>query len=223
MRKTSRDLNISYQTVQRKMIFLAKKSQQKQKRYLKSLEKKKIKSLQFDDLVTIEHTKMKPLSISVAVDKDSRRILGARVSRLPANGPLADKSRKKYGYRKSNHKKELNNLLKTISKSVAPNALIETDEHALYPKYVKKYFPKSTHKQYKSIRGCVAGQGELKKARFDPLFKINHTLAMFRASINRLIRRSWCTTKRIDMLQNHVDIFIAYFNFYYLRPKPAPH
>ena len=60
-----------------------------------------IESVQIDDLITSEHTKMKPVSVSVAVDKKTRMILALEVSKIPAFGHLAKKSRRKYGYRKS--------------------------------------------------------------------------------------------------------------------------
>ena len=88
----------------------------------------------------------------------------------------------------------------------------ESDEHNFYPPVVKKYFPEAKHKRYKGGRACVAGQGELKKKKYDPLFAINHTYAMFRANINRLIRRTWNTTKEIEQLQNHLDIYCYAFN-----------
>jgi len=85
-------------------------------------------------------------------------------------------------------------------------------EHARYPAAIKKHFPKATHRQYKSIRGCVTGQGELKKTQFDPLFSINHTLAMLRAKINRLVRRTWCTTKKNERLEDHMALYVDYHN-----------
>ncbi|MCT4641319.1 MAG: hypothetical protein N4A33_03410, partial [Bacteriovoracaceae bacterium] len=67
----------------------------------------------------------------------------------------------------------------------------------------------------------IAGQGELKRVYFDPLFKINHTLAMLRANINRLMRRTWCTTKDPIRLSDHLELFIYYYNQIYLK-KLAP-
>ena len=93
---------------------------------------------------------------------------------------------------------------------VSLTALIESDEHQLYANVVERFFPEAEFRQYKGARSSIAGQGELKKNYFDPLFKINHTCAMLRANINRLFRRTWCTTKRPDMLKNHLDIYIYF-------------
>lgn len=36
-------------------------------------------------------------------------------------------------------------------------------------------------------------------------------------NINRLIRKTWCTTKDPTMLKKHIEIFIYYFNHIYLK------
>jgi transposase-like protein len=51
----------------------------------------------FDELETFEHTKCKPISVAIAVDKVTRRIISVEVASMPAKGPLAAISRAKYG------------------------------------------------------------------------------------------------------------------------------
>ena len=58
------------------------------------------KIMVFDDVETFEHSKCKPLAITLAVEEPTRRILGFKVSSMPAKGLLAALSRKKYGKRK---------------------------------------------------------------------------------------------------------------------------
>lgn len=222
MRRAAIHLKINYKTVQRKFEYLSRKSKIKQQKFLIEMKKTKVMSLQFDDLITLEHTKMKPLSVTIAVDKNRRTILAAEVSRIPAFGLLAEKSRRKYGKRKSEHEKGLKRVFEKLKDVVDKNAVIESDEHKAYAKYVACYFSRAVYKQYKGGRGCIAGQGELKKLHFDPLFILNHTCAMLRSDINRLIRRTWCTTKRVDMLQKHIDMYIHYYNFEKLKLKSSP-
>lgn len=212
MRRTARILNVHYLTVQRKLIYLAAKARRKHTEYLQDLKSQPVKHLQFDDLITSVHTKLKPLSVSIAIDADSRAILGVKVSEIPAFGHLAELSRRKYGRRKNQHEQKLNELFSEIAHVVHPNARICSDEHRLYAPAVASFFPHSDYRQFKGEKACVAGQGELKKIQYDPLFMINHTCAMFRGNINRLIRRTWCTTKKESMLENHLQIFIAYNN-----------
>jgi len=216
MRRAALFFNIHRITVKRKLIYLAKKARILHQKRLKNLSNQ-VSHLQFDDLITIEHTKLKPLTVTLAVDAKQRIILGAEVGQIPAFGLLAEKSRKKYGYRKSQHKDAIKRLFENIKDTIKKDALIKSDEHHLYPQFVKKFFPLADHKQHKGERGCVVGQGELKKVHFDPLFMLNHSCAMFRANINRLVRKTWCTTKDPKSLKDHLDIYIEFHNRYLLR------
>lgn len=217
MRRAARLLKIHQTTVHRKVIYLAKKARQKNDAFLAVLSRDQVQHLQFDDLITSVHTKLKPVSVSIAVDAKRRFILGAEVGSIPAFGHLAELSRRKYGRRKNEHEQKLTKLFTSITSAIHTNAKIESDEHQVYAPIVKKIFPLAEYLQHKGEKSCVAGQGELKKVNYDPLFKINQTCAMFRANVNRLIRRTWCTSKRVDMLKNHLDIFICYHNHYYLN------
>lgn len=213
LRRCAQILKVKRVTVERRIDFLTKKAKLKQDRYLKKLHQKPVTHVQFDDLITIEHTKLKPVSVSLAVDVSSKRILSIKTSPIPAFGHLSKLSKRKYGYRKSEHRRALKELFDSITPCIKAQALFESDEHNLYPEFVREYFPQARHKRYKGGRGCIAGQGELKKLSYDPLFILNHTCAMLRANINRLIRRTWCTTKRIDRLQQHLEIYMSYHNF----------
>ncbi|MCT4641318.1 MAG: hypothetical protein N4A33_03405 [Bacteriovoracaceae bacterium] len=217
MRRLAKHLRVDKKTIKRKVDYLAKKVEPKNSRFLTKLTRDKVTHMQFDDLITTHHTKLKPLSVSIAVDANRRFILGAKVSTIAAFGHLSKISKRKYGYRKSDHKQALNELFFQIRSCVAKDALVRSDEHMNYPAVVKRHLPLVTHQRFKGGRACIAGQGELKKLSNDPLFCINHTCAMFRANINRLIRKTWCTTKDPSMLQKHIDIFIYYFNQIYLK------
>jgi len=87
-----------------------------------------------------------------------------------------------------------------------------SDENPHYPRRLKAIHPDCKHETVKGRRGCVAGQGELKKIGFDPLFSLNHTCAMMRANLNRLFRRTWCTTKNRAGLIDHLSLYVRYHN-----------
>lgn len=211
MRRVAYVLGINRRTIERKMHYLAKRARRRHREMLQSLESA-VTHLQFDDQITTEHTKMKPVTISIAIDVKRRLILGAEVGRIPSSGLLAAKSRKKYGPRPSEHGRCLKRLFQQIASTVAPGALVQSDEHRLYPKFVNHYLPRVTHVRHLGGRASVAGYGELKNKTFDPLFGINHTCATFRDDLARLGRRTWCTTKKVDRLQMQTDIMIEYEN-----------
>ncbi len=104
MRRAAIILNIHRATVKRKVEYLSMKSELEQIKLLSRLEQSKVKHMQFDDLISIEHTKLKPVSVTIAVDASRRIILGAEVSRIPAFGHLAKMSVNKY---KSLNKEDL--------------------------------------------------------------------------------------------------------------------
>ncbi|HXH32081.1 MAG TPA: hypothetical protein VNJ01_14850, partial [Bacteriovoracaceae bacterium] len=174
--------------------------------------KGRIHNIQLDDLITKENSKLKPLTVSIAVDEHRRTILALEVSQIPAFGHLAKFAVKKYGRREDQHHAGLTRLFEKIATIVSPEVVVKSDEHQRYPTFVSAYLPRAKHLTYKSERGCVAGQGELKKVGFDPLFIVNHTCALLRANVNRLIRKTWCTTKDPKRLKDHLDIFVCFYN-----------
>lgn len=210
MRRISLIANIHRITVARKLVFLAKVAKEKQQKYWSS--RPKIKDVQFDDLITMEHTKYKPLTVSMAVENKSRQIVDFEVSVIPASGHLAEISRRKYGRRPDQRKRGIINLYARIGQYLEKKPVFQTDEDMLYPGLIKRFFPGAVHKQFLGAKSRERGLGELKKLKYDPLFSINHTFAMLRANINRLFRKTWCTTKKRERLGQHLWVYALFHN-----------
>ncbi len=211
MRRAARLLGIHRVTVARKLHFLGIQARRLHAHFLESLQTKTIDHVQFDDMETFEHSKMKPLSISLAVTFN-RKVLAVEVSQMPAKGLLARKALEKYGLRADHRPLALRKMFSTLKPVVSPTALFESDQNPAYPPALRKSFPEAVHKTSLSRRGCVVGQGELKKGKWDPLFSLNHTAAMFRANVNRLFRKTWCTTKKRSALADHLALYVNYHN-----------
>jgi IS1 family transposase len=209
-RRTARLLRCSKHTVARKLIWIAKfmdKGVFSTADYL---------HLQIDELETIEHTKLKPLTVPLCVNH-KYKILEVTVGKIKAKGHLAQISMRKYGPREDQRVQALTELFESLKKQVPIAPLsITTDSQPLYPGLVKKYFPGTEHI-------VVVSRDHLKKKReliytaeqkkvFDPMFALNQRCAMLRADIRRLCRRSWCTTKKIENLQYHLKLYQAYNN-----------
>lgn len=175
--------------------------------------------VEFDDLETFEHSKLKPLSVPMLVETGSRRILGFRVGRMPAKGLLVARSLKKYGPRIDERKAMRRSLFVEIKPFLSESVVVKSDENPHYPADIKKFFPGGQHCTFKGRRGCVVGQGELKAGGFDPLFSLNHSFAMVRANVNRLFRRTWNTTKKPEHLALHIALYVLYHNQVLIRPK----
>lgn len=205
-------LRLNRKTVERKLIFLSAQARLSQQRFLDTRRERKFLDLQFDEMETSEKSKCLPLSIPLLVENRTRRVLGYRVCSMPAKGKLAAISLKKYGPRQDDRTVAAESLFNELAPFIDPQAQILSDQNPRYPDWIKRAFPSVTHRTVKGRRGAVVGQGELKKIGFDPLFSLNHTCAMLRANINRLFRRTWCTTKRRDRLDDHIAIYIDFHN-----------
>ena len=207
-RRAARYLGIHQDTVALLMARMAKTARLMNQRMA---EKRSPAIMVFDEMETFEHTKCKPVSITVAVEEGTRFIHALDAAQMPAKGLLARISRKKYGKR-ADHRP--GSLRKTLSQmgQIQTLRLVKSDESPRYPKYVKECLPGIEHRAYKGRRGCVVGQGELKRGGFDPLFSLNHTCASVRYNLKRLARKTWCTTKKIERLQMSLDLLRWYFN-----------
>lgn len=209
-REAARILNLNRKTVVRKFLYLARLEEMA----LSEWNKKSCPAVEveFDDLETFEHTKCKPLSVSLMVEYKTRRILGFEVSQMPAKGRLSALARKKYGFRADLRARGRKNLFRRTKDFVADRAIIRSDSNPHYPADINLHFPSCLHQTVMGGRGASTGQGELKKLKFDPIFSLNHTCAMLRANINRLFRKTWCTTKRADRLSAHLAIYVMSHN-----------
>lgn len=211
LRGIARILGINYKTVYRKFLWLADHLPETQGLKWSS------QKLYFDELETLEHTKLKPLSVGLIVD-GSYQILGACVASMPCKGHLASLSRKKYGPRPDERFERLNELFQKTAKKLkflsSPLEIV-TDAKPGYKALVKKHFPDLVHTQVLSRK--VEQPDLLKnKKMWDPLFALNQRCAKLRAHIRRLTRRSWCTTKKPENLQRHLDLYIHYNNHVFL-------
>jgi hypothetical protein len=218
-------LGTNPKTVARKLVFHAARSRAEHEAELKERAistARRIKKFQFDELETFERSKLLPVSVPLAVCAKTRRILGFQVASMPAKGLLVEASLKKYGKRPDDRKGAIERLLNSLV-PISDEAGCEllSDQCPRYPSAVSQAFQaRGVHKTVKGRRGCVVGQGELKKVGRDPLFSLNHTCAMLRANLNRLFRRTWCTTKRIDRLEAHLWIYVRFHNEVLLKWPP---
>lgn len=206
-------VDVNIKTIASRLIWQAALSREKNKHYLEAYKQEcpPITCVQFDDLVTFEHTKCKPLTVPCAVVDGTRVPLGFACASIPAFGHLAEVSRKKYGKRDDDSRRERCILFEALAELLPPDVHFKTDGHLHYAELIREYFPDAKHTVIKSEKGSNVAQGELKKTNFDELFSINHTFATMRAKVNRLNRRTWSTTKKPERLCDHIDIFIDVF------------
>lgn len=69
--------------------------------------REKVDVLLIDEMESFEHTKCKPLTMPIAVEDKTRKILSLAVGKIAAKGHLAKISREKYGYRRCERRDSL--------------------------------------------------------------------------------------------------------------------
>jgi transposase-like protein len=209
-RRAAELLSLSRTTIARKLVFLAIQALYRFRR--DNHQAKPATIIEFDDLETFEETKCKPLSVTIAVEYKTRRILGFEVSVMPCRGLLAAKSREIYGPRPDGRPLARESLFESIKPFMLEGAEVKSDSNPHYPPDVARHFPLSKHSRFLGRKPASTGQGEMKKGGFDPLFSLNHTCAMLRANVNRLTRKTWCTTKKSERLWAHLVLYFTYHN-----------
>ncbi len=182
----------------------------------------KVKEVECDEMESFIHSKLKPVTIPVAVEKKTRKVLAVSIGNIGAKSCLKGLALKKYGKRPSERLKALKTLAQALQTCVASEARFSSDKCPLYPKLIRDFFPNATHFTCKGARGAVIGLGEIKKTVFDPIFTLNHTCAMFRDNLKTLSRRTWATAKRKDRLLLLLYIYAWFHNLWLDRKKVKP-
>ena len=202
-------LGITRKTVARKIDLLFARASVAQHSLICA--QKSFAELEFDEVITYEHTKAKPLSIPLAVTKD-RLIVGLGVASMPSNGLLAQMSREKYGRRADDRPLVISSVLEAVAAHCNSDCAITTDKDTRYPKYLKKALPDVKHIRVPGGRGCITGYKELKKKGFDPMFALNHSAAMIRDGLATMKRRTWTSVKKPLNLLKLLGIYVWFHN-----------
>jgi transposase-like protein len=206
-RAVGRSLLISKDTVHKYFLHLTAKATQ----FKATPTPIPVTTLYFDELESIEHTKLKPLCIALAISQDYK-IVAIEVGKLKAKGHLAKISRLKYGFRQDESFVTCHKALLSAATIIQGQPLkVRTDKKPSYKGLLTSIFPTSIHEAFDRK---IDEEPFLKynKKRFDPLFPLNQRCAKLRSDIKRLTRRSWCTTKKVENLQRHLDLYMAYNN-----------
>jgi transposase-like protein len=172
-------------------------------------------TFQLDEQETFEHSRrLKPVTVPVLIERSSFFMLHAACAPLPARGRLSPALLRKKaaeeelcGKRRSGSVavvRESFECLGRVHRSEGP-VKVQTDRKSSYATTLTRLFgDRLRHERYSSRGPRTYGT---------PLFPINHTLAMMRDGVSRLVRRSWAAAKLRERLAGHLWIWIAYRNY----------
>jgi hypothetical protein len=181
-------------------------------------------SFQLDELETFEHSRrLAPVTLPVLIGRRSYFIVDLESAAIPCRGGLskADRKRKeereaRFGPRRSGSRRAVSDCFKALAEVHTPlvPVVVETDRKSTYPRILREHFGDRVVHLRTSSRA--------KRDYSNPLFPINHTLAMTRDGISRLVRRSWAASKLRERLEWHAWIWAAWRNYVRAITNNAP-
>jgi hypothetical protein len=168
-----------------------------------------------DELETFEHSRrLQPVTMPVLIERGSYFIVDLQTAPLPCRGRLSERDRRKkqereaeFGVRRSGSREAVEKCFDTLAEVHARRGpvLVETDMKTGYRTILAKRFgSRLAHARHSS---------KAKRDYSNPLFPINHTLAMMRDGISRLVRRSWGASKLRARLELHAWIWVVWRNY----------
>ena len=168
-----------------------------------------------DELETYEHNRrLKPLTVPLLVHRPSFCILHVAVGTLPPRKPLSPANQKKLELsgekRTSESRAKVAECFDELQRLLPPTGIVkvDTDEKHTYRALLRKRFgERLVHETTSSKR---------RRSYWNPLFVVNHTFAMLRDGLSRLVRRTWAGSKQRQKLEWHLWTYIAWRN--YVRP-----
>ena len=170
---------------------------------------------QLDELETFEHNRrLAPVTAPALIDAHSYFIVHTATGDLPARKPLSELNQEKLAMRERARGKRYSESCFAVKRcwgkldrltASRPVISVTTDRKTAYASSLRKRFGgrlQHTRVSAKEPRGYN-----------NPLFPVNHTFAMFRDGMSRLVRRNWATTKITRELRHHLWTWMTWRNF----------
>ena len=213
LRQSARTLRVTRRTVERRLVRFGEHARLFHEA---RLEGKTIGGVfQLDEAESFERDRRKkPLTLPVLIERSSRFLVHVEVAFLPAR--KASKPEHQSGarrveptspVRRSGSRSAVKRCFEALERRSKPGTrvLVQTDRKVTYPTILKDVFGKRVvHERTHSKR---------KRDWKNPLFAINHTLAMMRDGLSRLVRRTWAHAKQKERLELALWIYLVWRNY----------
>ncbi|MCI0372753.1 MAG: hypothetical protein L0214_15580, partial [candidate division NC10 bacterium] len=168
---------------------------------------------QFDEIETFEqHRTLMPLTAGLLVSGSTGFLVDTAVGRMRSRASGSEESRKRrdaFEEREGRRPNESRAVVRACLGRLGEGGPWElvTDRKPLYGRVVKELLAR---RSVSGVHWTVSGRGS--KGRKSPLFGVNHMAAKVRYGASRLIRRSWCASKKRERLRMHLAIYWMWHN-----------
>ena len=216
MRQAARMTRLARETVARRMSTLGLHCERFHEAVLQGTEHGLSGSFLMDELETFETDRLvRPVTVPVIVQRTSHLVVHLAVGRLAPRGRLntyrrlrRERDEFRFGPRRCESRKTVRTVLERLAAALGPSSALNltTDRKSSYRPLVQSLFASNfgSHARVSSKQ---------RRDRSNPLFPINHTLAMMRDGVSRLVRRSWAAAKLRERLREHLWIWACYRNY----------
>ena len=211
LRQSARTLGLSLDTVEKRFVRFGRHSLQARENVLSDWRPRG--NYQFDEIETFEHHRtLMPLTVGLLVSGSTGMLVDTSVGRMRSRASGSEGSRKRRaafeerkGRRPNESRAVVRACLGRLEKG-GPWELV-TDKKSLYGSVVKEILARHS---VSGVHWTVSGRGS--KGKRSPLFGVNHMAAKVRYGASRLIRRTWCASKKRERLAMHLAIYWMWHN-----------
>ncbi len=218
LRQMARVLGVKRRTVERRLDLLGKHCAEFHSSRLARCFGELEGQWSLDEAETYEHNrKLKPVTVAVLIERKTGFVVHTRCAPLPPRRPLNAQEEARLaqieaveGKRLSGSKKAVDEAFGALDKVVRKDEtiLVITDKKHSYRRSIREVMTARVHHQRVSSK--------VRRDTENPLFRINHTLAMMRDGLSRLVRRTWAASKIMPRLDTHLAVWNCFRN--YIRP-----
>ncbi len=226
MRQAARILGCSRDTVARLHKKMGHICREYHQIHLQANRGKLSGSFQLDELETFEtHRLVRPVTVPVLIEKHSYYVIHTETAPMAPRGRLHPAAKRKkeadaalHGKRRCGSRKAVMRTFNLLRELLSNDQLldIQTDRKSTYRSLIHLIFSDC-------LGSHIRESSRRRRDYHNILFPINHTLAMMRDGISRLVRRSWGVCKRRQRLDDHLAIWMAYRNYVRGITVAAPH
>lgn len=174
------------------------------------------RSYLLDEEESYEQASIRPLTVPIVIERKSYFVVATAVGSIRRLAPEGTARRRRQerdervrGKRPDESRRCVEQVMRALKQRVTGSIVLSTDKKSSYATLAKEVFG------YDVAHTTTAGSAP--RTTFNPLFPINHTVAMGRDNCGRLRRRSWLVSKLAKWLRGQLSIFTVFRN--YIRPR----
>ena len=210
-RQAAQSLGVARRTVEHRFRWLALHARAFHRNRLEG--RSLLGPFQLDELETLEANRYQPATAAVLIERTTLFIVGTATGPLRRKGRLTPLQRRRRAAHEALHGRRPSQSSGAVGRALAALApltagapfVLESDQKPLYGTLGREIF--GDRMKWRPHPACG------RRDRANPLFPINHTNARLRHFLARLRRRTWCVSKTLRHLQDHLKIAALWVNY----------